>query len=57
MIFPQVLSVRVMMTKDEEPKCSGLALVRFKERDFAAKALQAIPEQEVSVGVNPQGPT
>ena len=40
-----------MKTKDEEPKCAGLALVRFKERDFAAKALKSIPEQEVCMAL------
>ncbi|CAM9694148.1 unnamed protein product, partial [Ectocarpus sp. 6 AP-2014] len=40
----EVVSMRVMMTKDEEPKCAGLALVRFQNRDHAARALERLPE-------------
>lgn len=43
----QVVSMRVMMTKDKEPKCAGLALVRFQNRDHAARALERLPETKV----------
>lgn len=35
------------MTKDETPKCCGIALVRFLNREDAAKALEAIPLEKV----------
>ncbi|CAM9663080.1 unnamed protein product, partial [Ectocarpus fasciculatus] len=43
----EVVSMRVMMTKDEEPKCAGLALVRFQHRDHAARALERLPETKM----------
>ncbi|CAN0052207.1 unnamed protein product, partial [Ectocarpus sp. 12 AP-2014] len=43
----EVVSLRVMMTKDEEPKCAGLALVRFQNRDHAARALERLPETKM----------
>ena len=42
----QVMAMRVLMTKDDEPKCAGLALVRFKEREGAARALENLPEHK-----------
>ncbi len=52
----QVVSVRVVMTEVEgegegkTPQCDGLALVRFKEREDAAKALKSIAEVKVRRG-------
>lgn len=39
------------MTEGETPQCDGLALVRFKEREDAAKALKAIAEVKVRQGL------
>ncbi|CAN0177482.1 unnamed protein product, partial [Hapterophycus canaliculatus] len=40
----EVVSMRMMMTKEEKPQCAGLVLVRFQSRDAAARALERIPE-------------
>ena len=40
------------MTKGKTPKCSGIALVRFLNREDALKALEAIPLEKVGGLVN-----
>lgn len=43
----QVGAMRVMRTADDPPKCKGLALVRFLDRDVAKKAVEEMKTKKV----------
>lgn len=44
----QVGALRVIKTADDPPKCKGLALVRYMDRESAKKALDGMPAQKVT---------
>lgn len=45
--FRQVGALRVIKTTDDPPKCKGLALVRYMDRESAKKALDSMASKKV----------
>lgn len=41
--------MRVMRTADDPPKCKGLALIRYLDRDVAKKAVEEMSSKKVHV--------